>query len=178
QSLRIMKDYKTYKAEINEGTWQMDAISIPLKYSLRSITDAMLIMPEKSSQALSARKNSKSSSSESDKENKSIEKKKEKERMKIQPQKYFKKKKIGKKPDFSIVSKASYFKKKLELLVGEVSNSPWKEKNDKTNRGFKMKILCLDKPRFCLYRVKKVDEITIPVKIEDNSINKVFEKLM
>ncbi|CAG8791748.1 46435_t:CDS:2, partial [Gigaspora margarita] len=97
-----------------------------------------------------------------------------------------KRKKIGKKPDFSIVLKAKLFQKKLELLVGEVSNSPWKEKNDKTNRkiygvqitGFKMKILCLDKPGFCLYRVRKVDEITIPVKIEDNSIDKVFEKLM
>lgn len=41
-----------------------------------------------------------------------------------------------------------------------------------------MKILCLDKPGFGLYRVRKVDEITIPVKIEDNSIDKVFEKLM
>ncbi|CAG8764593.1 21344_t:CDS:2, partial [Gigaspora margarita] len=45
-----------------------------------------------------------------------------------------KRKKIGKKPNFSIVSKAKLFQKKLELLVGEVSNSPWKEKNDKTNR--------------------------------------------
>ncbi|KAF0485584.1 hypothetical protein F8M41_022781 [Gigaspora margarita] len=71
-----MKDYKTYRAEINEGTWQMDAISIPLKYSLRSITDAMLIIPEKSSQASSERKNSKSSGSEPDKENKSMEEKK------------------------------------------------------------------------------------------------------
>ncbi|CAG8724292.1 4079_t:CDS:2, partial [Gigaspora margarita] len=122
-----------------------------------------------------------------------------------------KKEKNWEKTDFLIVSKAKLFQKKLELLVEEVSNSLWKEKNDKTNRdiydriakaffkkysflniqlfknleiygiqitGFKMKILCLDKPGFCLYRVRKVDEITIPVKIEDNSIDKVFEKLM
>ncbi|KAF0485585.1 hypothetical protein F8M41_022782 [Gigaspora margarita] len=107
-------------------------------------------------------------------------KEKEKERMKVQLQRK------GKNPDFSIVSKAKLFQRKLELLVGEVLNSSWKEKNDKTNReiygvqitGFKMKILCLDKPGFGLYRVRKVDEITIPVKIEDNSIDKVFEKLM
>ncbi|CAG8692778.1 14971_t:CDS:2, partial [Racocetra fulgida] len=63
------KNYKTYKSEINEGTWQLDAISIPLKYSLRTFPDTILIMPEKSNKASSERKNYKSSGTELDKEN-------------------------------------------------------------------------------------------------------------
>lgn len=64
-------------------------------------------------------------------------KEKEKERMKVQLQRK------GKNPDFSIVSKAKLFQRKLELLVGEVLNSSWKEKNDKTNRDRKKLIRML-----------------------------------
>ncbi|CAG8801393.1 850_t:CDS:2, partial [Gigaspora rosea] len=43
---------------------------------------------------------------------------------------------------------------------------------------FTMKIYCLDKPDFGLYRVRKVDEVVIPVKTEDNKIDKIFEGLI
>lgn len=41
-----------------------------------------------------------------------------------------------------------------------------------------MKVFCFDKPGFGLYRVRKVDEITIPVNIKDDSIDRNFEGLM
>lgn len=41
-----------------------------------------------------------------------------------------------------------------------------------------MKIFCFDKPGFGLYRVRKVDEITIPVNIKDDFIDRTFEGLM
>ncbi|GET64101.1 hypothetical protein GLOIN_2v1789140 [Rhizophagus irregularis DAOM 181602=DAOM 197198] len=195
--IRKMKDYKYYNNEINEGTWQIDAISIPLK--ARSLTDVLLLMPEKSSKASSERKNSVISNSSSEnfyKENEKPIKKKRKRNDEFIPRK---RKKIGRKPDLMIMSKTRLFQKKLEFFVGEVSNSPWKEKSDKTNKDrkklirmlkdiydhiaktffrFKMKIFCFDKPGFGLYRVRKVDEITIPVNIKDDFIDRTFEGLM
>ncbi|CAB4410354.1 unnamed protein product [Rhizophagus irregularis] len=216
--IRKMKDYKCYNNEINEGTWQIDAISIPLKYSTRSLTDVLLLMPEKSSKASSERKNSVISNSSSEnfyKENEKPIKKKRKRNDEFIPRK---RKKIGRKPDLMIMSKTRLFQKKLEFFVGEVSNSPWKEKSDKTNKdrkklirmlkdiydhiaktffskysylninsfknleiygiqitGFKMKIFCFDKPGFGLYRVRKVDEITIPVNIKDDFIDELLK---
>ncbi|PKY23274.1 hypothetical protein RhiirB3_387078 [Rhizophagus irregularis] len=135
-------------------------------------------LPEKSSKASSERKNSVISNSSSEnfyKENEKPIKKKRKRNDEFIPRK---RKKIGRKPDLMIMSKTRLFQKKLEFFVGEVSNSPWKEKSDKTNKGFKMKIFCFDKPGFGLYRVRKVDEITIPVNIKDDFIDRTFEGLM
>ncbi|CAI2196866.1 4687_t:CDS:2, partial [Funneliformis geosporum] len=72
--IREMENYKNYDVEINEGTWQIDAILIPLKYSARCIPDIITLMPEKPSRASSERRNSVSSdtynSSDENKENK------------------------------------------------------------------------------------------------------------
>ncbi|CAI2195462.1 17024_t:CDS:2, partial [Funneliformis geosporum] len=56
--------------------------------------------------------------------------------------------------------------KKLEIYGVQIS-------------GFKMTILCLDKPGFGLYRIRTIDEVTIPVNVvETNSIDRTFEGLM
>ncbi|CAI2199265.1 4161_t:CDS:2, partial [Funneliformis geosporum] len=56
--------------------------------------------------------------------------------------------------------------KKLEIYGVQIS-------------GFKMTILCLDKLGFGLYRIRTIDEVTIPVNVvENNSIDRTFEGLM
>ncbi|CAG8747913.1 13170_t:CDS:2 [Dentiscutata erythropus] len=44
QWIRRQGDYKKYNNEINKGTWQIDTISMPLKYLSRSLREALLIM--------------------------------------------------------------------------------------------------------------------------------------
>ncbi|CAJ0745927.1 2954_t:CDS:2, partial [Entrophospora sp. SA101] len=181
-----LKDYLLEDEEVIEGTWTSDGIITPLKIASCAIPDIRLYSPEKQSKASKRRRIiSKSDNLNLDKENLNSQKKRE-----------------------PIVGEIAYSpwdeddiktrndQLKLYRMMKDLFDDIMKTnilKYDKfvtadmfksleiygiLIKGFQMFVFVLDKPGFGLYRIRKVDELTIPVKEKNDDVIKVYESLM